>query len=446
MQTSQQTDNQENGRRHLTLLLLALIYVFSYIDRNAIAILIEPIKNEFAVSDTAMGFLTGMAFAILYAAMGIPLGRLVDQGFSRRNMIAICCSIWSFATMACGMGANYIQLLIARMTVAVGEAGGMAPSISMVSDLYPPHRRSLVISLFMMGPHIGLIVAMAIGGWIAQNYGWRITFIVLGAPGILLAILLRLFATEPKPGAFEKNEPANSVDSESSETMFQQIIKLLAIPAFRYICFACGIAGIAGYGYGIWAPTFLVRSYGMSLAHAGLMFGLASGFSAAAGAIFSGWYCDRLTKQNARWQILLPNIGVIISIPCGIAFLLWPTSGVWIAGSLKIPHAIIFAAAFGFFNSWWASLSYAASSHILSSRQRATGAALLNLFLTLLGAGLGPLTSGVLSDLLSQQYGNDGLRYALAGVICLLFITVLFFSLATSAYLERIKELKNFHS
>lgn len=438
MQENQITDN--NSRRHTTLLLLALIYVFSYIDRNVIAILIEPIKNEFNASDTAMGMLTGMAFAVLYAVMGVPLGRLVDKGFSRRNMIATCCGIWSIATMACGMASNYIQLLFARMTVAVGEAGGMAPSVSMVSDLYPPHRRSLVISLFMMGPHVGLIAAMVAGGYIAQQYGWRTVFIVFGAPGILFALLLWLFGKEPKRELAEKTSTS---EQESSSTLIQHVLELLSIPAFRYICLGCGVAGIAGYGYGMWAPTFLVRSYGMSLAHAGLLFGLASGVFAAFGAIFSGWYCDKLTKRDSRWQIRLPNIGVIISLPIGVAFLLWPTSGVWTFGTLVVPHAIVFAAAFGFFNSWWPSLSYAASSHMLTASQRATGAALLNLFLTLLGAGLGPLTSGILSDQLNNMYGDDGLRYALAIVLSLLLFTVVFFSMATSRYTSRLNELNN---
>lgn len=167
-------------RTHTTLVLLALVYVFSFIDRNVIAIVMEPIKQEFGASDTMMGLMSGLAFAVLYAGLSLPLGRMADRGVNRRNIIATCCGLWSLATMACGMAQQFWQLMLSRMTVAVGEAGGMAPSVSMVSDLYPPQRRSLAISIMMLGPHIGLLAAMVAGGWIAQEYGWRTVFLWFG--------------------------------------------------------------------------------------------------------------------------------------------------------------------------------------------------------------------------------------------------------------------------
>ena len=176
-------------RSHSSLLLLGLVYIFSYIDRQAIAVLIEPIKREYGASDTQMGLLTGLAFGVLYAGLGIPVGRLADRGV-RRNIVAACCTMWSLATMACGMATQFWQLLLARMAVAVGEAGGMAPSISLVSDLYPKRHRSLAISLFMMGPHFGVLIGLALGGWIAQHHGWRATFLWFGAPGIVLGVLI----------------------------------------------------------------------------------------------------------------------------------------------------------------------------------------------------------------------------------------------------------------
>ena len=272
-----------NWRTHLSLLLLALVYVFSYIDRNVIAILIEPIKREFGASDTAMGLLTGLAFGVLYAVMGIPLGRLADQGFNRRNMVAMACGLWSLATMACGMAGQFWQLMIARMTVAIGEAGGMAPSMSMVSDLYPKERRSIAISLFMMGPHIGMILAMALGGWIAQQHGWRATFLFFGIPGLVLATLLWLIVREPRRGGFDGVPTAAT---QPAQPLLAQLRGLLGIRAFLLVCLACGLGGIAGYGYGIWGPSFLMRSHDLPLAQAGLLFGLASGLGAASGAIF----------------------------------------------------------------------------------------------------------------------------------------------------------------
>ncbi len=426
-------------RTHLSLLLLALVYVFSYIDRNVVAILIEPIKREFGASDTGMGLLTGLAFGMLYAIACIPLGRLADRGANRRNIVAVCCGLWSLATVACGMASQFWQLMSARMAVAIGEAGGMAPAISMIADLYPRERRSLVISLFMMGPHIGLLLAMVAGGWIAQHYGWRTTFLFFGIPGALLAGLVWLMVGEPRRGGFDG--PAPVAAPAGGDSLLTQLRALLGIQPFRLLCLGCGLAGIAGYGYGIWAPTFLVRSHGMPLATAGLLFGFTSGLGAAAGAIFCGWYCDRLTRRDPRWQLRLPLIGIVISLPLGFAFLLWPAGAYWTVGSLAIPHAMLFAAGFGFFNSWWPPLAYAAASHLTPGRQRTLGAAVLNLFLTLFGAGFGPLVSGALSDVFTASLGPGSLRYALVATLTLLVLTVLLFARAIQPYANRLKAM-----
>src|SRR5574337_1340889 len=169
-------------RTHLSLLLLSLVYIFSYIDRQVIAVVIEPIKHEFGLSDSAMGVLSGLAFGVMYAGLGIPVGRFADS-HSRRKIAAVCATLWSLATMACGLAMNFWQMLLARMSVAVGEAGGMAPSISLISDLYPKKNRALAISVFMMGPQLGLLIGLVVGGWIAQHYGWRHAFIWLARRG-----------------------------------------------------------------------------------------------------------------------------------------------------------------------------------------------------------------------------------------------------------------------
>ncbi len=428
-------------RTHITLILLALVYVFSFIDRNVIAIVLEPIKQEFGASDTMMGLMSGLAFAVLYAGLSLPLGRMADRGVNRRNLIATCCGLWSLATMACGMAQHFWQLMISRMTVAIGEAGGMAPSVSMVSDLYPPERRSLAISILMLGPHIGLLAAMVAGGWIAQEYGWRSVFLWFGAPGIGLALLLYLFTKDPGRGVFEsKAVQAENAKAQQAPFM-QQFKEILRVKGFLFVCMACAIAGLSGYGYGIWAPTFMVRNFDMTLAQAGITFGLASGLFAAAGSILSAVYCDRLTRKDSRWQIRLPLLGVLISLPMGIAFLLWPADAHWLIGDFKVPQAIIFAAGFSFFNSWWPTLSYAAISHLMTSRQRATGAAILNLFVTLFGAGLGPLIAGSLSDVFSDLLNEDGLKYALVATLSLLLISVFFYMRAMSPYQARMNEL-----
>ncbi len=416
-------------RAHLSLALLALVYIFSYIDRQVISILIEPIKREFGVSDTAMGMLTGLAFALLYAGLGVPVGKLADRG-NRRNIVAVCCALWSVATLACGLVPRFWMLVVARMSVAIGEAGGMAPSIALVSDLYPKERRSLVITLFMMGPHLGVLIGLALGGWIAQQYGWRATFVCFGAPGLVLAALVWLLVREPRRGAFEAPAPADAGPS--------RMLALLAIPAFRNVCLACGVAGIAGYGYGVWTPSFLVRSHGMTIAHAGLVFGVTSGIGAIVGALLSGLLCDKLVRRDPRWQLGLPMLGVALSIPAALAFFLWPSGGYWMLGALKVPHPIAFAFIFALFASWWPALSYSATSHMVPAHQRSTAAATLNLFMTLFGLGIGPMAIGFLSDRFVPLYGQQGLRYALASAMCLMVCSVVLYGLAMTPYRVRL--------
>ena len=433
-----------NWRTHMSLALLALVYIFSYIDRQVISILIEPIKSEFGATDTEMGLLTGLAFGLLYAALGIPVGRMADK-YNRRNIVAGCCAFWSLATMACGFATQYWHMLLARMSVAVGEAGGMAPSISSVSDLYPPRLRSLAISLFMTGPNLGTLLGLVIGGMVAQHYGWRAVFVTFGVPGLLLALMVFFFVKEPKRGAWEPaayEQAKAQAAAAPKESMIRQVIRLLKMKPMRYICLAAGIAGIAGYGYGVWAPSFFIRTHGLNVAQAGLVFGLASGIGAVVGAILCGWLSDRLTQRDPRWQLGLAAIGTSFAVPAGLGVFLWPASQFWMLGSVKVPYAIVFVLLFGFFASWFATLSYSAVSQLVSPSERSVSAALLNLFITLLGVGAGPLVTGMLSDFFASTYGPDGLRYALSLVISLLTLTVLFFLLAISPYKQRLLQIR----
>ncbi|GAC13999.1 spinster family MFS transporter [Aliiglaciecola lipolytica] len=428
------------ARTRITLFLLAVIYVFSYIDRNLIAIVIEPIKQEFGVSDTVMGAVSGLAFAVLYSAFSFPLSRLADSGVNRRNIVAVCCGLWSFATMASGMVAQFWQFVIFRMTVAIGEAGGTSPSISMVSDLYPPHKRSFAISLYMLGPHIGLLAAMALGGWVAQEYGWRAVFIFFGAPGIVLALLLYIFGRDPGMGVFD-TEAEKKVRLQPQGKFLSDLKDIIKIKGFLLICMGTAIAGMVGYGYGIWAPTFMVRNFDMTLAHAGLSFGLASGIFAAAGSMFSGFYCDKLCRTDTRWQLRLPMIGVLISIPLGCGFLFWPADAMWHLGSVNIPHAIVFAAGFSFFNSWWPTLSFAAVSNLVNSKQRATSVAMLALFLTLFGAGVGPLLTGTFSDIFSRGDEGEGLQFAILLMLLMLVGSAFLYYKAIKPYHKHMTEM-----
>lgn len=426
-------------RTHLSLALLALVYIFSFIDRQVLSILLEPIKNEFGASDTEMGLLTGLAFGLIYAVLGVPVGRLADT-HNRRNIVAVCCGFWSLATAACGFATQYWHLLIARMSVAVGEAGGMAPSISIVSDSYPPRMRSFAISLFMMGPNLGTLLGLVIGGMVAQYYGWRSVFLAFGIPGIILALLVYFFVKEPVRGGFETPKPAAA--AAPRDPMMKQVWRLLSMKPLLFVCLACGMAGIAGYGYGVWAPSFFIRLHGMSISHAGLVFGLASGLGAVVGAMFCGWLSDKLTQKDARWQLRLAAIGTFFAVPCGIGIFFWPAADFWTLGSIQVPYAMVFVMLFGFFASWFATLSYSAISQMVTASERSVAAALLNLFMTLLGVGIGPLVTGMLSDFFSQTHGQEGLRWALTGVVCMFLLTVVFFTLAIRPYKARLQQLQ----
>lgn len=444
MHTPTTSPPQVNWRTHLSLALLALVYIFSFIDRQVLSILMEPIKQEFGATDTEMGLLSGLAFGLLYAVLGIPVGRLADK-YNRRNIVAICCGIWSLATMACGFATQYWHMLVARMSVAIGEAGGMAPSISAVSDLYPPKMRSFAISLFMMGPNLGTLLGLVLGGVVAQYFGWRAVFLFFGIPGVILSVIVYFVVKEPVRGGFEpEKSPANSTSTPviPKESMFRQVLRLLAMKPLRNVCLAGGIAGIAGYGYGVWAPSFFIRTHQMSIAEAGLVFGLASGLGAVFGAMFCGWLSDRLTQRDARWQLGLAALGTACAVPAGIALFSWPASDFWMLGSIKVPHAMGFALVFGFFASWFATLSYSAISQMVMASERSVAAALLNLFMTLLGVGLGPLITGALSDHFTAIHGSDGLRYALIAVVTLLSFTVVLFALAINPYKQRLLQLR----
>ena len=441
MHTPQTPPPTVNWRTHLSLALLALVYIFSFIDRQVLSILLEPIKQEFGASDTQMGLLTGLAFGLIYALLGIPVGRLADTK-NRRNIVALCCGIWSLATAACGFATQYWHMLAARMSVAVGEAGGMAPSISIVSDSYPPKMRSFAISLFMMGPNLGTLLGLVIGGMVAQYYGWRSVFLAFGIPGVILAVLVYLFVKEPVRGAYEAPRPAAAA-KEAREPMLKQVGRLMGMKPLRYICLACGMAGVAGYGYGVWAPSFFIRIHGMSIAHAGLVFGVASGSGAVLGAMFCGWLSDKLTQRDARWQLRLGAIGTLCAVPAGLAVFFWPVSDFWMLGSIKVPFAMLFAIIFGFFGAWFATLSYSAVSQMVNANERSVAAALLNLFITLLGVGAGPLVTGILSDYFAKTHGTDGLRWALSGVTCMFLFTVLFFVLAINPYKQRLQQMKS---
>lgn len=405
------TQPAHGWRSHYTLAMLLFVYMMSFIDRQIMGILVQPIKQEFGVSDTAMGVLTGLAFALFYSALAIPFGRHADRA-NRRNFVAGCCAAWSAMTALCGLATGFWTLALARVGVAVGEAGGTAPSISMIADHYPPEQRGRAMSVYMLGPQLGILFGLTLGGWIAQHHGWRAAFVWMAMPGLLAALLLRFGAVEPGRGRWDA---AGSVTAGAApEPMGALLRDLWASRAFTRITLAGLLMGFTGYGIGIWTPAFLVRSHGMTLQGAGIVMGLIGGIAAALGALTSGWLSDTLAKRDARWRIAVPLLGCLLSVPTGLAFYLMPAGGAWQVGSLAVPHAIGFYMLFGFTAVWWTAPVYAVLAELIAPHRRSSGMAIFNLGITMIGGGLGPLLVGMLSDLLVPQFGNEALRWALA--------------------------------
>ncbi|HSW20593.1 MAG TPA: MFS transporter [Ramlibacter sp.] len=400
-------------RSHYALVVLLFVYTMSFIDRQIMGILIQPIKQEFQVSDTAMGVLSGLTFALFYSALAIPFGRYAD-GANRRNLVAYCCAAWSAMTALCGMATGYWSLALARVGVAVGEAGGTAPSISMVADHYPPEQRGRAMSVYTLGPQLGILFGLTLGGWIAHHHGWRTAFLWMSIPGVIAALLLRFTAVEPRRGAWDKAAAGGAGAGAPAESLGQVARDLWASKAFTRIMLAGLLMGFTGYGIGIWTPAFLVRSHGVTLLDAGAAMGLLGGMAAALGALAGGWLSDTLGKRDPRWRIGVPALGCLLSVPTGLAFYLLPAGDAWHLGSIVVPHAVGFYLLFGMTAVWWTAPVYAVLAELIAPNRRATALAIFNLGLTMIGGGFGPLLVGMLSDGLVPYFGNEALRWALA--------------------------------
>ena len=417
--------NTSHKHRHYALAILTVTYVFNFVDRQLLAILLEPIKNEFGVSDTAMGLLYGLAFALFYATLAIPIARLADRS-NRRNILAAAAGLWSIMTVACGFAANFWQMLAMRIGVAVGEAGGVPPSQSMVNDLYPPEQRARAMAVFSSATFIGTIVAMVGGAYVTQEYGWRMTFIVVGAPGVILAFIIRFTIAEPKRGAWD--EPSKQPEVKPQLGLLETFLAMWHTPSLRYLILGCASAGLGGYALGYWAPAFMMRVHGVSIMQAGIMVGGLGAVAGLTGSIFGAYLCDRFAKNNRNWLLYIPAISLIISMPMLVFFLMFPESSTFELNGQIIPTTIIIYCVASFIGSWWAAPTYVAVQELVAPNQRTLACAILLFTMNLIGFGLGPLFVGVFSDLLTPTYGNDGVRYALVIMMCS-FIPAIFFYL-----------------
>ena len=381
--------------------VLLVAYVFAFIDRQLMTILLEPIKAEFGASDTAMGFLSGFAFAVFFATLGVPVARLADN-WSRRNVLAISMVIWSATTALCGLAANFWQMALFRVGVGIGEAGGTPPSHSLIASYFPEQERSTAMGIFGTGSQIGILIGMLGGAVIAEHMGWRWAFFIFGIPGVLIGVLVAALIKEPAKPAPPK-----------SARMLADLTSLWRIPSFAHIAFATALTALAGYGMGTWFPSFLIRVHGLSLTEAGLILGLVGSVGALIGAVAGGVICDRLAASDRRWQLRLPAIGAGLSVIFLGAFLLYPESHQFKVAGIRVPVAVAFQFLGAVVSSFWIGPTYAAVQTLTPEHLRSQASSLLLLLLNLIGLGLGPLFVGMMSDQLDSAFGAHAIRYAM---------------------------------
>jgi predicted MFS family arabinose efflux permease len=299
---------EQDWYRWYVLAILTGVYTFNFIDRQILTILQIPIKAEMGLTNTQLGLLTGFSFALFYVVAGIPIARLADKG-NRRNIVTISLAAWSFMTAISGLTQNFFQLLLARIGVSVGEAGGSPPSHSMISDMFKKEERATALSIYSTGINFGGLIGFLLGGWIAQFFGWRLAFFVVGVPGILYALLLRFTVSEPPRGFAEKIETV-----DDAPTMLETGKVLLQRKSFRHMAIAAGLHAFIGYGAASFAPLFWTQNHDLSLGMLGT-WAAAWGVFGAAGTFLGGLTTDKLIKRDNRWYLWVPALSTIITLP-----------------------------------------------------------------------------------------------------------------------------------
>jgi len=384
--------------RYYVAWLLCGVYTLSIMDRQLVAILVEPIRKEFALQDWHMGLLSGFAFAIFYTVLGVPLARLADRN-NRVTIIGVSLLVWSAFTGLTGLARTFVHLLIARVGVAIGEAGCNPAAYSLIGDYFEARRRATALSIFHMGGYIGSFLGLLLGGWIGHTYGWRAAFLLVGLPGIGVALLMKLTLRE-LPRGF--SDPVRVV--AEPPPVGQVVRALLAKTSFRHLAFAAALHNFAVYGVGNWYAAFLMRSHGMNVAKAGTILAICTVIGGAAGTYFGGMLSDRLAarRHDSRYYLWVPALSLIIGFPLSQGVLLFEDTSIVIA--LLTPVVMCSAA--------YLAPSITATYGLVGIRERALASAVLLFIINLIGLGLGPLFAGLASDQLRQLFLERGLSEA----------------------------------
>lgn len=388
------------------LLLLFFVSFCNYVDRFVLSILMPSIKADLDLSDTQLGAL-GTAFTLSYVLLSIPFARAADRR-KRTSLIALCVAIWSAMTAACGLAQNFIQLAIARVFVGVGEAGATPPSHSIISDYFPITMRARALSIFGLGGPVGIIFGFIVAGWLAQTQGWRVAFLAMGIPGLLLALCVFFIVREPERGGVDS--AAKAQQAFESPSLMDTLRALLSSPAFRHFAFATGLYTTVYIGVVSWLPSYFIRSFNMEISQVGLWLALSIGLAQFIGMLCCGVLTDKLISLNVRWYSWIPALAMFVSTP--LFLVVFGTDSAFISAVALAPAFLI-----GIFQG---PASFAAVQAIAHVRMRAMAVALFLFIANLVGGMIGPLFTGWLSDLFAADYGDDSLRRALL-IVSLLF-------------------------
>ena len=401
-----------------TLALLTLIFTFNFVDRQILIILQEPIRQELMLSDTQLGLLTGLAFVVIYVTVGIPIAHFADRS-NRRNIVSLAVFGWSIMTALTGLAQNFWHVLLARIGVGIGEAGGTPPSHSMIADLYPADKRATAMSIFQTGPSIGILIGFLIGGWVGQLYGWRIAFVVAALPGVALAALLFFFTREPtrKQGGRE---------NENAYAFLQGMKHLFSVPSFRMVALAMAIAHFSIFGVMNFTPSFLIRSYELSLTEVATKLAIIYGVGGGIGTVIIGVLADRMARRDPRWRIWL------VFLCTAIAYL--ACLGTYLVQTPLL--SFIFYTVVAICAVSTQGIIFGTLQLVIQSRAHALMTSIIFFSNNLIGMGLGPLFVGIVSDASRPSMGAESVRFGL--ILC-----ATGFLVAAPLYLRAARHLRN---
>jgi MFS family permease len=386
------------ARKRYALAVLTTVYMLNLVDRGLMALLLQPIKEDLQLSDTQLGFLTGIVFGLFYATLGVPIARWADRG-DRVAITSVAIATWGATVMVCLVVTNYVQLLFARMAAAVGEAGCKPPTYSLVGDYFPdPSERTFAMAVYWMGGSLSALVSYVVGGWLNELYGWRITFFLMGIPGLLLAAVVKWTILEPR------RQVQNKDAYERALPPMRTVMKVLWHQrSSRHLSIALILLYTLALGLVPWYAAFMIRSHGMGTGELGLWLGLIFSLGGAAGVLSGGYVCSRWLTNNEQGQMRLSAVAVTALVPCFVAFLMLPDKRDALLA--LIPLAFVF--------SFFMGPTYALMQRLVPDEMRATMMSVVMLLANLIGMGIGPQVIGILSDVLRPSLGNDSLRYAM---------------------------------